>query len=165
MKFSVIHRTVNKKPKKNRHENLNLFFRFSMLAVVSCKLPIMTNKIDIIIEIWYVHSCQFNCCRLMSLLLYLSCLLNCKIAQYSQPQYIWHISNSYLFIPVVSYCIISYFSIYRLYLLPTPQKRCPGYDSKLHLMVRLYFWSSGECGVPFHCHYSQVYSDLLCYYL
>ena len=29
-----------------------------------------------------------------------------------------------------------------------------------HRMVRLQFWSSGECGVPFHCHYSQILSDL-----
>ena len=29
----------------------------------------------------------------------------------------------------------------------------------LHLMVRLLFWKSGECGVPCPCHYSQVHSD------
>ena len=28
-----------------------------------------------------------------------------------------------------------------------------------HLMVRLHSSSSGECRVPLHCHYSQVYSD------
>ena len=36
---------------------------------------------------------------------------------------------------------------------------CPGYDTKLHLMVRLQSCSFEECGVPFHCHYSQVDSD------
>ena len=34
------------------------------------------------------------------------------------------------------------------------------HNSKLHLMVRLQFWRSRECGVPFYCHYSQVHSDL-----
>ena len=34
------------------------------------------------------------------------------------------------------------------------------YDSKLHLMIRFEFWKSCEHGVPFHCHYSQVHSDL-----
>ena len=37
--------------------------------------------------------------------------------------------------------------------------RCPGYDVKLHLVARYQLWSSGECGVPLHCHYSQVHSD------
>ena len=27
-----------------------------------------------------------------------------------------------------------------------------------HLTVRLQFWSFGECRVPLHCHYPQVYS-------
>ena len=31
---------------------------------------------------------------------------------------------------------------------------CPEYETKLHLMIRLQFWRSGECGVPLHCHYS-----------
>ena len=35
------------------------------------------------------------------------------------------------------------------------------YDTKLHWIVRLQFWS----GVLFHCHYSQVHSDLEGYYL
>ena len=30
-----------------------------------------------------------------------------------------------------------------------PQKRYPGYDIKLHLMVNLPFWRPEECGVPF----------------
>ena len=36
---------------------------------------------------------------------------------------------------------------------------CPGYHTKLHMMVRLQSWSFGECGVSFHCHYSQVHSE------
>ena len=35
----------------------------------------------------------------------------------------------------------------------------PGYDVKLHLVAKYQLWSSGECGVPLHCHYSQVHSD------
>ena len=35
---------------------------------------------------------------------------------------------------------------------PSSQK-CPGYDTNLHLMVRLQFWRSEEYGVPLHCHY------------
>ena len=31
---------------------------------------------------------------------------------------------------------------------------CPGYNTKLYLMVRL--WRSGKCGVPLHCHYWQI---------
>ena len=34
-----------------------------------------------------------------------------------------------------------------------------GMTLKLHLVVRFRFWSPGECGVPLHCHYSQVHSD------
>ena len=30
------------------------------------------------------------------------------------------------------------------------EKFGPGYDVKLHLVVRLYCWSSWECGVPLH---------------
>ena len=40
------------------------------------------------------------------------------------------------------------------------QMRCPGYDTKLHLIVRLQFWRSGKCGEPFHCHYSQFHAVL-----
>ena len=40
-----------------------------------------------------------------------------------------------------------------------PQKRYPGYSTKLHLIVRFLFWSFRECRVPLHCHYSQVHSD------
>ena len=35
----------------------------------------------------------------------------------------------------------------------------PGYDTKLHLMVRLQSWSYVEFDVHFHCHYSQVHLD------
>ena len=38
-------------------------------------------------------------------------------------------------------------------------KEYSGYETKLHLMVRLYFRCPGECGVIFHCYNSQVYSD------
>ena len=36
---------------------------------------------------------------------------------------------------------------------------CHEYDIKLVQMVRLQLWSSGECGVLLHCHYSQIHSD------
>ena len=39
------------------------------------------------------------------------------------------------------------------------KKECPGYDIKLHLIVRLHFWSVGKRGVAIHCHYSLVYSE------
>ena len=35
-----------------------------------------------------------------------------------------------------------------------------GYDTKLHLMVRIPSCSFGECKVPLHCYCCQVYSDL-----
>ena len=38
---------------------------------------------------------------------------------------------------------------------------CPGYNTKLHLMVRIQFWNLGECRVPLHCHYSHVNFDSL----
>ena len=38
-------------------------------------------------------------------------------------------------------------------------KNSGGYDVKLHLVARFQLWNSGECGVPLHCHYSQVHSD------
>ena len=41
----------------------------------------------------------------------------------------------------------------------TPSKQCSWHDTKLHLMVKLQFWRSGECGIPLHYHYSQVHSD------
>ena len=34
-----------------------------------------------------------------------------------------------------------------------------GNNVKLHLVARFRFRSPGECGVPLHCHYSQVHSD------
>ena len=37
--------------------------------------------------------------------------------------------------------------------------KCPGYDIKLHLVVRLQSWSSRGFKVPLHCHYSQVHSN------
>ena len=36
------------------------------------------------------------------------------------------------------------------------KKRYLWYDSKLHLIVWPQFWKSGDCGVAFHGHYSQV---------
>ena len=36
------------------------------------------------------------------------------------------------------------------------KKRCPGYETNLHPVVRLQFWSSEECGVSHWCYYSQV---------
>ena len=38
---------------------------------------------------------------------------------------------------------------------PPPKKSCP----KLHLVVRLQFWSSGESGLFLNYHYSQVLFD------
>ena len=58
--------------------------------------------------------------------------------------------------------------IYSLYPLKkgTPiQKRLFGFDTKLYLIVRLQFWRSNECGVPLHCYYSQVHSELLRSYM
>ena len=41
-----------------------------------------------------------------------------------------------------------------------PQKKeCPGYNTKLHLVVRFQLWRSGECRVCIHCHYSQIHSE------
>ena len=42
---------------------------------------------------------------------------------------------------------------------PASKIKCSGYDTKLHLMVRLQFWRSGEYRVPLHCHYFQAHSD------
>ena len=42
----------------------------------------------------------------------------------------------------------------------TQPSKCPGYDTKLHQIVRLQSWKFGECGVPLYCHYCQIYSDL-----
>ena len=36
------------------------------------------------------------------------------------------------------------------------KKGCPGYDTKLHLMVKHQLWRSGEFRVLLHCSYSQV---------
>ena len=49
-------------------------------------------------------------------------------------------------------------------------QRSSGYDTKHQLMVRLQFWRSGDCGIPFHCYYTLVHSNpdweyLLGYYL
>ena len=42
----------------------------------------------------------------------------------------------------------------------TPSKRvCLGYNTKLHLMVRLHFQRSEKWGELFHCHYSQIHYD------
>ena len=43
---------------------------------------------------------------------------------------------------------------------PSTKDECSGYDTKLDLLVRLQSWSFVEWGVPLHCHYSQVHSDL-----
>ena len=40
-----------------------------------------------------------------------------------------------------------------------PPHECPGYMTLNNLMVRFQqCWSFGECGVPLHCHRSQVHS-------
>ena len=38
-------------------------------------------------------------------------------------------------------------------------KECGGYETRLHLMPRLYFRIFGECGVPLHGNYAQFHSD------
>ena len=40
----------------------------------------------------------------------------------------------------------------------TSKKLCPWYDTKMHLMVKLHFLRSEECGLP---HYNQIHSDLV----
>ena len=40
------------------------------------------------------------------------------------------------------------------------KKDCPGYDTKLYLMVRLLFWRSGKCGAPLHC-YCQLGPEMV----
>ena len=47
----------------------------------------------------------------------------------------------------------------------SPKVWCLRYDTKLHLMVRLLFWRSGEYGVTLHCHYTQVHPNLEWLYL
>ena len=39
----------------------------------------------------------------------------------------------------------------------TSPYKYPWYDTKLHLIVRLKSWISGECGIPLHWHYSLVH--------
>ena len=48
------------------------------------------------------------------------------------------------------------------YAAETSEKRFPGLDAKLYLVVRILFWSSKEFGVFIYCHYSQVHSKLKC---
>ena len=48
---------------------------------------------------------------------------------------------------------------------PYPKKEYITYDSKLHLMVRLQFKRSEESGVTLLCHYTQVHSNKVWYYL
>ena len=48
---------------------------------------------------------------------------------------------------------------------PPTKRACPGYDIKLHLIMRIQFWRSWEYGVLLRCHYSHVHSDPDRYYL
>ena len=41
---------------------------------------------------------------------------------------------------------------------PTQKTWAPRYDTKLHQVVRLHSWNSGECGVLLHCHYFLLHS-------
>ena len=41
---------------------------------------------------------------------------------------------------------------------PHPPNEWPGYDTKNLLLRFQYCWSFRECGVPLHCHCSQVHS-------
>ena len=47
-------------------------------------------------------------------------------------------------------------------LFPPKLMRCFGYNTKLHLMVRLQYRRSGECAVPLNCIYPQVHSGMEC---
>ena len=44
--------------------------------------------------------------------------------------------------------------------IPPLQKGDARYDTKLYLIVKFQFGRSRECRILFHCHYSQVNSDL-----
>ena len=48
---------------------------------------------------------------------------------------------------------------------PTTKNGGLGYVTKQHLMIRIRFWRSGECGEPFHCYFCQVHPDLKKWYL
>ena len=54
-------------------------------------------------------------------------------------------------------CAVSIFQVVRASLSRKPE--CPDHDTKLHLIVKLQSWSSGECGVTLHWHYSQIQFD------
>ena len=45
------------------------------------------------------------------------------------------------------------------------KKECPGYDTKLHLMLRLLFWSTEAFEIPLLCHYFQVDFEPGCQFL
>ena len=57
-------------------------------------------------------------------------------------------------IPKINYCLVGWLRILWLYPLqrsnnlPPPRKGCPEYDMKLHLVMRLQFWSSCEWSIP-----------------
>ena len=47
----------------------------------------------------------------------------------------------------------------------SPHNKCPRYNTKLYLIVRLLSWIFGECEVHFHCCYSRIHSDLEWWFL
>ena len=53
-------------------------------------------------------------------------------------------------------CRICWQHLCRLIRTPANNK-FPGCHTKLHLIIRLQFWSFEESGVPIHCHYSQTH--------
>ena len=41
----------------------------------------------------------------------------------------------------------------------SPNRKCLGYDTKLHIIARLHIWWSGKFDLRLSCHYSQVHSS------
>ena len=60
----------------------------------------------------------------------------------------------------MSDCLVGWLTVSSAEGQDLPKKRCPEYDTKLNLMLRLQFWRFEECRITLHCHYSQVHSDL-----
>ena len=80
-------------------------------------------------------------------------------------QYFFQFSFFFFFFYVFENIVFTYWASASLFTYPNPFKLallkkkylCFGYDTKLHLMTKLQFWRSGECGISLHCHYSHLY--------
>ena len=57
-------------------------------------------------------------------------------------------TKKYIYIDCIPYRVVTHPPS------PPPKKECPGYNTKLYLIMRLQVLRSEECGVPYHCHYS-----------